>query len=172
MRMLNLIAALSASVAAVAWVACTPPCNTVGCDLASAPMEDVDLATGIAGVAFSLSDVVANGCQECGLTDGRLELIGIDEPIASADTARDLLTLNTPDDVISFSDNYAETLEAGVWLICSRGVEGTEAACVSIDIAEGEVFTVHLSYPFGPPSLVVFDPSGTQLGGVIDVTGI
>jgi hypothetical protein len=72
----------------VSLLASCVPCDRDGCDALEHPAEDVSISAGIAGVATSESDVVANGCQECPLSEGTMQVWAVAAAVTTADEAQ------------------------------------------------------------------------------------
>ena len=129
------------------------PCERDGCKALDAPAEDVSISVGLAGVASSESDVVANGCQECPLSEGTLLVWAVDDAVTTAEQADAIIMGGEPTLEIDIDERYEQTLDAGEYLVCTSSTE----ACAGITIGNA-VVTLHASYVYGPPSLIVFEP--------------
>lgn len=138
-------------------LSCQPPCDRAGCEAGAQPFEGASIEQGIAGVAFSESDVVANGCNACTLSQGRIQVWASTDPIETDAEAETLVGASEPDETVTIDEHYELALAPGHWLVCV-GAEGEHRACAAVTITAGEVFTVHAHFVYGPASLVVFDP--------------
>jgi hypothetical protein len=133
------------------------PCDRDGCDAVEQPADNVSIAVGIAGVASSESDVVANGCQECPLSQGTMQIWASASAVTTADQARALVDGGAPTLEIEIDERYEQMLDAGEYLVCISGGE----VCAGITISNA-VITVHARYLYGPPSLIVFEPGSDE----------
>jgi len=154
-RIVRAIAIVLAGTAAA--VACQAACDREGCEEGARPVDDASIEQGIAGVAFSESDVVANGCQECTLSQGTIHVWAAAGPIESEADAAAVLAGGEPEHTVSIDERYELALEPGHWLVCV-GSEDEARTCAALALARGDVFTVHARFVFGPASLVVFEP--------------
>jgi len=50
-------------------MACGEPCNRAGCDALQTRAAETEGQTRVAGIVAYLSDMVGNGCQECGFAE-------------------------------------------------------------------------------------------------------
>jgi hypothetical protein len=137
--------------------ACALNCDQSGCDAGELPVDNASIDTGIAGVAFSESDVVANGCQECTLSQGTLRVWESAAPVESQDDAVALLAQGEADVEIMIDERYEQALDPGHYLVCV-GSEDEDRTCAALALATGDVYTVHARFVFGPSSLVLFRP--------------
>ena len=59
----------------VAWMGCGwSDCDRSGCQAMNSPAQADGLGQGIVGVVASESDLIANGCQTCSLSQGSLQV--------------------------------------------------------------------------------------------------
>jgi hypothetical protein len=138
-------------------LSCQPACDRTGCEAGAQPFEGASIEQGIAGVAFSESDVVANGCNECTLSQGRIRVWASTNPIETDAEAATLVGGAEPDQTVTIHEHYELALAPGHWLVCV-GAEEEHRTCAALSITAGDLFTVHAHFVYGPASLVVFDP--------------
>jgi hypothetical protein len=155
--MLERIASWSAAALALG-LACEQACDRAGCDALEHPLGDVGIMVGIAGVVASESDLVANGCQECPLSQGTIELWTSATAVTTADEAQALVDAGAPTQTVEVDERYEQTLDPGEYLVC---VSNLDRVCAGVTIADA-VVTVHASFPYGMPDLVVFEPGEAE----------
>jgi hypothetical protein len=117
----------------------------------------MDGRSGVAGAIAGLSDVVANGCQECGFTMAALAFWSTDSLVVDAANAKTIVNGTPPTATLDANARYQQDLAAGHYLVCRR------PGCVAVDVAAGHITTVHVALPNGPPHFIVFDPSTKTL---------
>lgn len=144
---------ITGALVGLAVMACEDNCDRAGCEALERPAQDASISAGIAGVAASESDLVANGCQECTLSQGTLEVWTAATAVTTVDDAAALVASGDPTDVVQIDERYELALEPGEVLVCT----GDRSVCAGVTIAVDAVVTVHGSYPYGEPSLVVFE---------------
>jgi hypothetical protein len=133
------------------------PCEQSGCETIDHPVDDVSIAAGIAGAASSESDVVANGCQECPLSEGTMQVWAVATAVNTMDEAQAVVDGGEPTLEIDIDERYEQMLDAGEYLVCISGGE----TCAGITVANA-VVTVHARYVYGPASLIVFEPGSNE----------
>jgi hypothetical protein len=136
-------------------IGCVMACDREGCAAGDHPATDVEIGQGLAGVAFSESDVVANGCQTCTLSQGTLQVWASAQPIETRDQALALAAGAAADETVDIDERYELALDPGHWLAC---VGSSDLACAAIDLAADDVVSVHARFVYGPPGIVVFEP--------------
>ena len=129
------------------------PCDQAGCDALGSPARDTG-ASAVAGMIAYQTDVVANGCQECGFSSTMLSFwktpaLVTDTPSAMA------IVAGPPTATLQADKRYQQLLDPGSYLVCVR------AYCAGVDVLPDHVTTVHVKMGFGPAQFVVFDP-GTR----------
>jgi hypothetical protein len=132
-------------------------CDQDGCDAVEHPVGDVSITAGIAGVAASESDLVANGCQECPLSEGTMQVWAVATAVTTAEQAQAVVDGGEPTLEININERYEQMLDAGEYLVCISGGE----TCAGITVGSA-VVTVHARYVFGPASLIVFEPGSNE----------
>ena len=147
-------------------------CDREGCDAVEKPAAGYTISTGIAGAVASQSDVVANGCCECPLSTGEILVFEAPEVFTASDEIEAYLEQNQEHTTVSVSDEYEHALSEGMYLVCAYDSGGLDAQCASVDIRQGDVFTVHVVYVFGPTSLRLFEPGQDEASttGIYDVS--
>jgi hypothetical protein len=150
-----------AALALVVPMSCTP-CDRSGCE-AIARRASPSIPQGVAGSVALLSDVVANGCQECRLSKTDLRLWQRAMPVIDADTAR-IVQHNEPPMVVSADGRFAVALPVGRnFLFCLGRPESSEGQpCAAFTVEAQKVTTINAKLVFGPSTLLVFDPGATS----------
>jgi hypothetical protein len=126
-------------------------CITEGCDALRDKAEGRE--SGIAGVIAAQSDVVANGCQECGFEQASIEVFQLEEPVASAEAASAAIGETPPLTTIAASGRYNQSLSPGSFLVC------VARRCVSVSVVADAVTTVNIKQRYGPTSFFLVDPA-------------
>jgi hypothetical protein len=126
------------------------PCDRSGCDALGDHVSSDQ--TGVAGIVSSESDLVANGCQECPLSQATLQLWRVEAPVPDEATAAALVSEREPDVSDLAQERYLFELEAGYYLLCSR------PNCTNIEVRGDETLTVNVAQHFGPTSFFVGRP--------------
>ena len=129
------------------------PCDRAGCDALGSPARD-NGASAVAGVVAYQTDVVANGCQECGFSSTMLSFWKTPALVTDARSAMAIVA-GAPTATLQADKRYQQPLDAGSYLVCVR------AYCAGVDGLPYHVTTVHVKMGFGPAQFVVFDP-GTR----------
>lgn len=145
--------------AALGVLASCTPCEPVGCDIVEDPVASPSISTGIAGAAVGLGRAT-NGCLECPLGHGSLEVWSTSLPISIDQQAMDTIDAGPADISIDFDGRYEHTLDPGNYLVCDVR---NKAVCAALHVEEGNVFTVHVHSQAGPIRLAVFAPSGDKV---------
>jgi len=138
-----------AMMAALRAVSCMP-CDRSGCEALDDHVSSDK--TGVAGIVSSESDVVANGCQECPLSQASLQLWQVDAPVPDDAAAAALVSERDPDVSSLAEERYVLELQAGHYLLCSR------PSCANIEVLGGEALTVNVALRFGPTSFFAGRP--------------
>lgn len=130
-------------------------CPTEGCDALRdrAPGRQ----PGIGGIIASQSDVVVNGCEECGFAEASIEVFRLKEPVTSAEAASAAIGMTSPLVKLVASARYNAPLDPGAYLVC------VARQCLSVRVMDGAVTTVNIKQRFGPTSFFVVDPASNQL---------
>jgi len=156
-----------AALALASAVACNL-CDQDGCDAYAEPVA-AKIATGIAGIAASESDVSENGCVPCTLSVGTFYVWATPELVTDAEAALPLV-VNEPTHTISVDERYEQALEPGHYLACRDGeIDGT--LCAPFTLADGEVATVSIKAQYGGGDLRVFPPGSNDPVAVFEVDG-
>lgn len=130
-------------------VACGSSCPREGCDaLRSRASGNV---AGIGGVVAYESDVVENGCAECGFGDATIEVYALSAPVTSDAEASAVVRDASPLTSIEASRRYSAPLEPGEYLVC------VHTNCIDVRVATGAVTTVNVKLRYGPASFFVVD---------------
>jgi hypothetical protein len=112
--------------------------------------------SGIGGVIASQSDVVANGCQECGFAQASIEVFQLEEPATSAEAASAAIRGTSPLARIAASARYNMDLDPRSYLVC------VTHRCLSVRVVDDAVTTVNIKQRFGPTSFFVVDPTSSK----------
>jgi hypothetical protein len=144
-------------------------CERDGCVAAKSPRNDYNIARGIGGSVAYASDVVSNGCRECGFSSAELKVWATDAPVSDSTAARSVVTGNPPATTIAAYHTYERELDPGYYLVCQLPGD-----CASVAVLETGVFTVNVMTTFGSSSMMVFEPgTGTQrTEGVFDLSDV
>lgn len=134
---------------------CAADCDRAGCEATERPADPRGIDQGVAGAVSSESDVVANGCQECTLSQATLQIWAASVEPADKDAVVALINTFPPIEVVDVDETYAVALDVGDYAICQVLDDGV---CAVFTIGDGEVATVHLQARYGPSDMVVFDP--------------
>lgn len=121
-------------------------CNREGCDALQGRAAEEKGQTRVAGVVAYLSDVVANGCQECGLAEqATVGAWSLAEPVK--DQAEiPAITAEAPDATAQVTaGSYNLALSAGPHLVCvSNG-------CFNVTAVAERTTTLNVRLVFGVP---------------------
>jgi len=156
MRFLFIPSLLACSALVSVLASCTP-CDRDGCDAVAQPVGSVSIAAGIAGAAASESDVVTNGCNECTLSQGTMQIWAVGSAVTTTDEARAVVEGDAPTLEIDIDQRYEQALDAGEYLVCLSNAE----VCAGVTVGNA-VVTVHARYVYGPPSIIVFEPGSDE----------
>ena len=140
-------------------------CDQHGCAVTSQPSRGTSISQGFAGAASHASDAVINGCAECPLGRGILEVWTADAPVATKTEAVALIVGGPATRTITFEGMYEQAFDSGHYLVCADACNFPSpfgGMCAPITVETGAVTTVHVRYAFGPTRLVVFD-SGSSV---------
>lgn len=119
-------------------------CNREGCDALRSPAPQQ--GTGIAGVVAGETDVVEDGCQECGFGSANLRIWQLDAPAVDPAAAREITASIPPTQEHEASGHYRVTLAAGSYLFCNMD------SCINVQVVEGATSTVNVKQRYGPTS--------------------
>ena len=134
-------------------------CDRDGCQAVDQPARS-HLVYGMAGSVATMSDIVENGCQECRLATGKLQIWASSTRITSAEEAQALRLQSASAQEIAIDEHFEEALPPGEYLVCID--DGSPCACAGITVPSAGVVTVHLRFVFGPAALIVFEPGATK----------
>lgn len=135
-------------------------CDRAGCDAIDEPAGFATIESGLAGAAASQSDVVENGCGECGLADGALYVWGSPTPIETQEDAQALVDAAGLYQYIEFHETYEREETPGDYLVCPELEE--ETTCAAVTVGDSEVVTVHVRYLNAPSEIIVFYPGQSE----------
>jgi hypothetical protein len=129
-------------------------CVTEGCDALRdrAPGHH----SGIGGVVASQSDVVANGCQECGFAHASIEVFQLQGTLASADVASAAMNATSPLATIAADERYHLNLDPGAYLVC------VTLRCIGVTVVADTVTTINIKLRYGPTSFFVIDSASNR----------
>jgi len=111
-----------------------------------------DGRTGIAGVVAIESDVITNGCVECGFGAATLAIWKADSPVADAQAAKAVVAGSQPTRTVAAGSSYRQQLDPGHYLV------RTSSEAVAVEVIDGHLTTLHVLVVFGPPQFILFDP--------------
>lgn len=130
-------------------------CEVDGCEAFERPAA-TEMREGLAGVVALQSDLVRNGCQECGVGQATLLVWSTGELVRERGPAEAMADFE-PDYEIRADARYEQEIAAGNYLLCVLTAETTRP-CAAFEIAQGKVTTINLKQRAeGPTSLLVFD---------------
>jgi hypothetical protein len=139
-------------------------CPREGCDALERRAGDSGGTSRVAGVVASESDVVANGCQECGFASATVSAWTRTGDATSSAAVREETASPPLASVIAGSDGrYSLALEVGEYWICS-GI-----ACFGATVEAGRTTTLNIKLINGVSSGFVAlpgAPSVTRVGGI------
>lgn len=128
------------------------PCDRDGCDAFARPVTGAAIATGIAGIAASMSDFSADDCgPKCPLSGGTIYIWAAPAPITAVGAAT-ALAADMPTYTIDVDERYEQALPPGQYLACHSVI------CAPFGLSEGEVVTVSIKSNYGGVELHVFLP--------------
>jgi len=152
MPILTLIARLlTACPVLLALSGCGSPCDRTGCDALSSVAAD-DQVSSLAGVVATETDVISNGCQECGFYSTTLSLWPLTTPVADQASVKAIVTGSSAPITIQADQRYRQPLDPGTYLVCRL------PTCTSVDIVAGHVTPMNVKMVYGPTQFIVFDP--------------
>jgi len=131
-------------------------CDRQGCE--ALRQRAPGRATGIGGVVAASSDVVGDGCQECGFESGGAVPIWKAEGVVSTPAAaNDVLATADPVHASVRAGRFFAPLEPGSYLVCSV------PNCINVTVAADTTTTVNVKLRNGPTSFFVVDPESRAL---------
>jgi hypothetical protein len=149
------------------WCGSCQDCNRSACQSYQRPAA-ASIGQGVAGVVASESDVVANGCQECGLASATLEIWLTNGLVQDAVTVG-AIARTTPLVAMQADGHYEIELAPADYLLC---VDSGMGGCVPFAVASGKVTTVNVQRINGPTGFLVFDAGSSvpRTSQVLSVT--
>lgn len=139
----------------------TAGCNTCDeeepCERADYPLNPVGITTGVAGVAYYQSDVISDGCRDCSYETYTFSLWKFESDPTNPDIIDQTLSEDDPDEVLQVDSEYGYPLDPAFYMMCTITMP---RSCAVFEIAEGQLWTVHLQGGYASPSvqLKVFGP--------------
>lgn len=132
------------------------------CDPFDVPVADPGIEQGVAGFGASVADVCDGIIPQCACQPGDYEIAfyAVGSAPIDDDDARATVEAGDPITVRTGDDGYAQPLDAGLWLACSR--EDAEI-CSLITVDVDTVTTMHIVSSVGLPRPVFFAPDGEPL---------
>jgi hypothetical protein len=112
----------------------------------------------VAGVVASESDVIGNGCQECGFASSTLDIWLTTGRVQDAVTAGTIVS-TTPLVAVQADGHYQIELDPADYLLCVD-VLGS-LPCVPFTVEMSKVTTVNVKRVFGPAGFLVFAPGSS-----------
>jgi hypothetical protein len=146
----------------VAWLlAACETCDRDGCDALSTRAGQATGQTRVAGVVASESDVVGNGCQECGFAEAQVRAWPRSTEVTSEEDARPV-AMGAPAASGSAGKDgrYSLALEAGEYLVCFN------LSCFNADVVAGRTTTINVRLINGVSSGYVGSPDTDELSRV------
>lgn len=114
-----------------------------------------DGTNAIAGAIAAQSDVIANGCAECGLSSAELAIWSTPTLVQDEAEAQTVVSAKPPTFSLSAHGTYRQPVPPGTYLFCA-----TE--CVAVTVTLGMVTTVNIMQVFGPTSYRVFEAAASM----------
>lgn len=127
------------------------------------------IAQGIAGAAaYHTDDGDRLGCFACTPTNATFEVVTTTSRVDDEAGAVELLRSDAPREDVDIEGRYERALDVGSFLACA--VEGGSGVCAPFVVESDRVTTLHVHTTFGPPSLQVLAPDGSDDFAAFDVT--
>jgi hypothetical protein len=126
---------------------CEADCARPGCEALGQPAAPS--GTGLAGVVAESSDLVVNGCSECGFGTAALQAWRVEAAMGSESEVATLMMMRAPDWEAQVSERYQHALPPGSYVLCVR------PNCINLTIAEGQTRTANIKRRDGPTSFFV-----------------
>jgi hypothetical protein len=131
-------------------------CDRQGCEALRHPTQQ--RGTGIGGVVAAMSDVVGNGCQECGFqSGGAVAIWEVESAVSTPAAANPVFAAADPVRASASDGRFFATLAPGQYLVCSA------PNCINVTVAEDTTTTVNVKRRDGPTSFFVVDPESRSL---------
>jgi hypothetical protein len=143
-------------VGAVVAGGCSQPCDRKGCDAYARPATGPAAGAGIAGVLVSESDVVGNGCQECGFGSGEIQIWATPTLVADQAAAAAVVNGAPATFTVMASGRYERALDPGAYLVCA-----SQGECAAVTVPTAGRVTVNVRQIEGPFTLAIFEPGST-----------
>lgn len=149
-----------AALISLSFNACDTCDSEEACEVSDFPLRTLGLTQGVAGVAYSSSDVVSNGCRDCQFESYPFILWQFDTDPTNPDVISETLDADDPDQSLTAIEQYALELESAHYLICT---DTMPKSCAVFELQDGEIWTVHLrgGYAVPSPNLKVIRPDET-----------
>ena len=128
-------------------------CDRDGCSAYGHARNDYGITRGIGGFVAFESDVIANGCQECGFSSARLMVWSTDTPVSDATAAQSIVNESSATFNFMANSSYEKELDPGYYLVCSL-----PGKCASVTVSATGVITINVKTLYGPSSILVFEP--------------
>jgi hypothetical protein len=122
-------------------------CNREGCDALSRHVANEQDTTRVAGYVAYATDVVKNGCQECGFVDeSSVRAWAIDEPLEDSVDVISIMDI-APDATTTTNEGaYSIELPAeGLYLVCVAN------GCFNVNVAVKQTTTLNVRLVYGIP---------------------
>jgi hypothetical protein len=117
--------------------ACEEPCNRNGCDALQKHLA-TDGGPRIAGIVASESDVVGNGCQECGFVAAEIKAWPVEQEVTT-DAELRAATASTPQSTMATENGrYTLPVPPGLYVVCFQ------SSCFNASAATGETTTLNV----------------------------
>jgi hypothetical protein len=137
------------------WLGCGD-CDRQGCE--SLERRAPERGTGIGGVVAVSSDVVADGCQECGFeSGGAVAIWAVDGWVSTPAAANQVLAAADPVWANVLDGRFYAPLAPGQYLVCAT------PNCVNVTVPADTTTTVNIKHRNGPTSFFVVDPRSRSL---------
>jgi hypothetical protein len=139
-------------------LSCAAPCDREGCDALQRRADDSAGTSAIAGVVASESDVIANGCQECGFSAADISVWPRQGSDITTEAVKQQTTGSAQAKTTAGNDGkYTLSLAPGDYWLCS-GI-----ACFATSVVAGHTTTLNIKVVYGASSGYVALPGNTTV---------
>jgi hypothetical protein len=135
------------------------PCERGGCAAVDTRSQgSISLSRGLVGAIAVQSDVVVDGCQECGFGTAQLTIWETSERIGSSQAADRIVQTVASLRRIDADGRYEVSLDPGHFLICLL-----PERCAAITVPEAGVVNLNvMRRAKGESTFVIFEPGAAQ----------
>lgn len=131
-------------------------CDRQGCE--ALRKRAPERGTGIGGVVAAASDLVEDGCRECGFqSGGAVAIWQVEGRVSTPAAANDVVAAADPVLASVRAGRFHALLQPGQYLVCSA------PNCINVSVAADATTTVNVKRRDGPTSFFVVDPQSRAL---------